>query len=68
MSRDNSLFNQDHGMTADAGPNKRFKGNGGNIVLTGRDSRADSIATLSQVNEDPTRFLKMNSISNHPGS
>lgn len=49
MSRDNSLFNQDHGVTTEGGPNKRFKGNAGNIILTGRESRADSIATLSQV-------------------
>jgi len=34
-------------MNGDGGPNKRFKGNHGNILLAGRDSRADSIATLS---------------------
>ena len=30
--------------------------------MGGRESRTDSMATLSQMNEDPTKFLKTNSI------
>lgn len=56
ISRDDSLFGNNG---VDGGSNKRMR-----IASNlGRESRAGSLATLSQINEDPTKFLKMNNLN-----